>query len=92
MEGPWFIYHIRVPRTIKYLGYDTYHEFVCAAQSEESARLTHPDGCGSVSRERRMSDSWVKFEDLYSLEVIQIGISSKEYKEPTVIVASYIAG
>ncbi len=91
MQGSLNLYLVRAPHTVDYLGYDTYSEFVCSADSSESARFTHPDG-GPISKDDQRPWSWVKYEDLHLLEVTLIGVASANITEPSVIVSSYHAG
>ena len=68
------------------IGYDTYDSAIVAAESEDKAKLIHPDkhdefGC--------LYGSWCSSPDL--VKVIYIGIAAEGTK-PGVILASFNAG
>jgi hypothetical protein len=51
-----------IERTDKW-GYDDYDMAVVCAETEENAKLTHPDGESEVIRDDSY-DSWAKYEEI----------------------------
>jgi hypothetical protein len=81
------LYHVSRPANI--LGYDSYSEFVVAANSEEEARRVHPCGCDNW---QVGSYEWVSIDKVGLLNVVEIGTAASNLTVGTVIVASYHAG
>lgn len=67
-------------------GYDTYSDAVVCANSEQEARLIHPDGYSKVK-----ADSYDPWCDASDVKVEYIGEADKSIKEG-VICASFHAG
>jgi hypothetical protein len=86
------IYRVSIPSSLD-LGWDSYDSFVCVAEDEDEARNLHPIGCGIREKEteHRYSD-WVKTSQVHLLKVEYIGEAKEEYKEATIICASFNAG
>jgi hypothetical protein len=74
-------------------GYDTYSDFVCAAESASAAKRLHPNGRDKLKRNQRAweitYDTWD--ETIDTLTVVEIGTARPEI-EPGVICASFHAG
>ena len=86
-------------------GYDTYSDFVCIAENEQSARETHPSKHITHSRDGNWygtdskgeefleedDDCWVRFKDIVRLKVTLIGVANAD-QEKGVVCASFHAG
>ena len=85
----------------EYTGYDTYDSAVVCAESEEQARLIHPDGFSLFTNGRFVYkkngyvshssdfDGWVHPNDV---QVTFVGVAAKGMQPGTVVCASYNAG
>lgn len=71
-------------------GYDTYSDFVACAESEQEAREMTPDGGFGEKDFSIKYSSWIKFEDINTLEVKLIG--KAQNTEKGVVLASFHAG
>lgn len=98
MKGQLFLYHVSIPDSIHYLGYDSYSEFVIASTCEENARHVHPgSGLGKGKWNLRGAlmryNDWIHEEDIDKLIVKCIGVAQPGlFQEDEIIISSYHAG
>lgn len=72
-------------------GYDTYDSAVVVAESEDAARIMHPDTLSNIPRHDVGSyPDWTN--DPSKVQVIYLGIADASITEPRVICASFNAG
>ena len=86
----------------KYLGYDTYSDFVVVCETEDQARNIHPSG--RLDEWERIPEtkedlkygtylnSWIRRSDIPFLTVVEIGTSVPGIASGTIICSSYHAG
>jgi hypothetical protein len=84
------IYHVSCGED---LGYDSYSEFVCIAETEDDARMTHPTGGIVYSKEKcGWSSNYGEWtNNIQGLIIEKLG-EAKNGESPRVVVASYHAG
>ena len=85
----------RISQTVN-TGYDTFDSAVVVAESEEDARLVHPDGIGAKwdgetwkSKRTMGMQTWCAPEDV---QVEFVGIADERFKAGDVVCASFNAG
>lgn len=91
MQNHLWVWHVSTDYNdiFKYLGYDSYSDFVVVARSEEDARNIHPGGCDDWTRK----GVWAKKEHIGHLKVTCIGLcTNPEFVEGQIICASFHAG
>lgn len=75
------LFHVSLPDDMKNGG--TYVDFVCAAFTENEARLVHPSALEWIS------NSWIKKDEIHKLIVFEIGIANGSIPLNAVIVYNY---
>ena len=88
----YHIYRVELPATIK-LGYDSYSEFTCVAESDMEARMMHP-GAGMTFEfvEGDYHNSWIKRDQIDELRVTEIGTANDEHQNTELLTTSFHAG
>ena len=71
------------------MGYDTYDSVVVAAETEEEARLIHPENWSDNPWNRRYAHSWAISPEDVTVELLGVAV---EGIEKGVILSSFNAG
>lgn len=80
------IFHVKEPSDSK-LGYDSYSEFVVAAETEDEARNTYPSGCYAVNEDwpEEHGGAWVSKDQVATLRVTLLGVADDAIEEGVIL-------
>lgn len=86
-----FLFHVQLPPNNK-LSYDSFSEFIVAAESADDARNTYPNECYAVDEEWPIDPGvWVTKEEAHTLIVRLIGVAD-EAVEPGIVLSVFCPG